>query len=49
MGDLVRQYIADVPLSRDRPDQIAADEFLHYLCDLHYCTEIRSSKAINSG
>jgi hypothetical protein len=51
VDDLVGQHIADMLLS-DRPDQIAAGEFFHYLCipaSLHYCTEIRSSKAINSG
>ena len=51
VDDLVGQHIADMLLS-NRPDQIAAGEFFHYLCipaSLHYCTEIRSSKAINSG
>ena len=31
IDNLVRQYVADVPLSGDRPDQVAAGEFFYHL------------------
>src|SRR5207244_5454523 len=31
INNLVRQYVADVPLGGDRPDQVAAGEFFHHL------------------
>src|SRR4029077_17305077 len=31
IDNLVRQDVADVPLSRDRPDQVASGEFFHHL------------------